>query len=171
LSAPRPNLSPAMSHHDTAPRRTLLDERCARHQFEAAVDRCRQCGNTFCGQCLVYSFGEKQPPFCIPCALSASGIRSNAANRPAMPKKELRRRQRAEARVAEEVEARAATTTAQIDWSLPIDGTDPDADPDFPSFEDDEPTVVRPTAPAPPPATPKPKGGLFGRKKNKVVPF
>jgi hypothetical protein len=160
-----------MTNNDTAHRRSMLDERCARHQFEAAVDRCRQCGNTFCGECLVYSFGEKQPPFCIPCALSASGIRSNAARTPAMPKKELRRRQKAEARIAEEEEARAGTTTAQIDWSLPINGTDPNADPDFPHFEDDEQTGARPTAPAPPPAAQKSKGGLFGRKKNKAVPF
>jgi hypothetical protein len=162
-----------MAHHDNAHSRSLLDERCARHQFEAAVDRCRQCGNTFCGECLVYSFGEKQPPFCIPCALSASGIRSNAGRAPALPKKELRRRQKAEARVAEEAEARSAqaATTAQIDWSLPINGTDPNADPDFPRFEDDETAVVRPSAPAPPPAAPKQKGGLFGRKKNKAVPF
>ncbi len=122
-------------------------------------------------ECLVYSFGEKQPPFCIPCALSASGIRSNAGNRPTLPKKELRRRQKAEARIAEEEEARAATTTTQIDWSLPINGTDPNADPDFPHFEDDDPGAPRPAAPPPPPSAPKPRGGLFGRKKNKAVPF
>ncbi len=170
---PRQSLSFAMAHDDTAHRRSLLDERCARHQFEAAIDRCRQCGNTFCGECLVYSFGEKQPPFCIPCALSASGIRSNAGRAPSLPKKELRRRQKAEARIAEEAEAQARTanTGTQIDWSLPINGTDPNSDPDFPRFEDDDRSRKRPAAPAPPPPSPKSKGGLFGRKKNKVVPF
>ena len=160
-----------MAHHDTAHRRSLLDERCARHQFEAAVDRCRQCGNTFCGECLVYSFGEDQPPYCIPCALSASGIRSNAGRAPSLPKKELRRRQKAEARIAEEAEARAASPSAKIDWSLPINGTDPNTDPDFPRFDDDGSGSGRPKAPTPPPASPKHKGGLFGRKKNKSVPF
>jgi hypothetical protein len=162
-----------MSHHDTAHRRSLLDERCARHQFEAAVDRCRQCGHPFCGECLVYSFGEKQPPFCIPCALSAAGVRSNAARQPALPKKELRRRQRAETRVAEEAAQRASAGTAQIDWSLPIDGTGGEVvtDSPFPSFDDDAESTLRPQAPTPPPATTKPRGGLFGRKKNKAVPF
>ena len=65
-----------------------------------------------------------------------ASARTRGTGRPC-PKKELRRRQKAEARIAEEAEARAATTTAQIDWSLPINGTDPDADPDFPRFEDD----------------------------------
>jgi hypothetical protein len=160
-----------MAHHDTAHRRSLLDERCARHQFEAAVDRCRQCGNTFCGECLVYAFGEKQPPFCIPCALAASGVRSNAARQPAMAKKELRRRQRAEARIAEEAEVRSESATTQIDWSLPINGTDPNSDPDFPHFEDDGSDAPRPKAPTPPPPAAKHRGGLFGRKKNKAVPF
>jgi hypothetical protein len=161
-----------MAHHDTAHHRSLLDERCARHQFEAAVDRCRQCGHTFCGECLVYSFGDKQPPFCIPCALSAAGVRSNAARSPAMPKKELRRRQKAEARIADEAAERASAAAApQIDWSLPINGTDPNQDPDFPRFDDGQPDAGRPKAPTPPPSSGKPRGGLFGRKKNKAVPF
>lgn len=161
-----------MSHDDTAHRRSLLDERCARHQFEAAIDRCRQCGHPFCGECLVYSFGDKQPPFCIPCALSASGVRSNAARQPALPKKELKRRQKAEARIAEEAEVRAGATTAQIDWSLPIiEGTGGQADSPFPTFDDDGKPTSRPQAPTPPPPSTKPRGGLFGRKKNKVIPF
>jgi hypothetical protein len=164
-----------MAHHDTDHTRSLLDERCARHQFEAAVDRCRQCGHPFCGECLVYSFGEKQPPFCVPCALSAAGVRSNAARPPAMPKKELRRRQKAESRVAEEAVARAATVGTRIDWSLPIDGngngSDPDQGPTFPTFDDGPDEKPRPQAPTPPPPRERARSGLFGRKKNKAVPF
>jgi hypothetical protein len=159
-----------MAQHDTAHRRSLLDERCARHQFEEALDRCRQCGHAFCGECLVYSFGDRQPPFCIPCALSASGVRAGAARVPAMPKKEIRRRQKEDARIAREQAIREEPTPTPIDWSLPINGTDPNEDPDFPSFED-PPQVGRPQPPSPPPSKDRIKPGLFGRKKNKVVPF
>jgi len=118
----------------------------------------------------VYSFGDKQPPFCIPCALSASGVRSNAARSPAMPKKELRKRQR-EVERARERTAMAEQTTTRIDWSLPIDGSGAGEETAFPSF-DDQPTAA-PTAPspAPPSSGGRSRGGLFGRKKNKVVPF
>jgi hypothetical protein len=166
-----------MAHQDTDHSRSLLDERCARHQFEAAIDRCRQCGHPFCGECLVYSFGEKQPPFCVPCALSAAGVRSNAARPAAMPKKELRRRQKAEARVAEEAEARAANVETRIDWSLPIDGSGSGSGsesaegPTFPTFDDVPDERPRPQAPKPPPPRGKTRGGLLGRKKNKAVPF
>jgi hypothetical protein len=159
-----------MAHHDTAHRRSPLDDRCTRHQFEAAIDRCRQCGHPFCGECLVYSFGEKQPPFCIPCALSASGVRSNAARVPAMPKKELKKRQR-EVERARERAAVAEQTTTQIDWSLPFDGSDPTEGEGFPSFDDQPNAAPAPPSPAPPNSGGRPKGGLFGRKKNKVVPF
>lgn len=158
-----------MAHHDSAHRRSPLDERCTRHQFEAAIDRCRQCGHPFCGECLVYSFGEKQPPFCIPCALSASGVRSNAARSPAMPRKELKKRQRE----VERTRARAATaeeTSTRIDWSVPFDGSDPAEGSVYPDFDDQPAAAPTPPAPAPPNSG-RSKGGLFGRKKNKVVPF
>ena len=44
----------------------------------------------FCGECLVYSFGPKKPPFCIPCAVAAAGIRTNAGNRPVVDARELK---------------------------------------------------------------------------------
>lgn len=119
----------------------------------------------------MYSFGEKQPPFCIPCALSASGVRSNAARTPTMPRKELKKRQREVERTRERA-AMADQSTTKIDWSVPIDGNGPgdgerDAFPDF----DDQPGAA-PMAPSPaPPSSGRAKGGLFGRKKNKVVPF
>ena len=48
---------------------------CGRHQFETAQGQCRTCGGLFCEDCLVYALGPKQPPFCIPCAVVAGGIR------------------------------------------------------------------------------------------------
>jgi hypothetical protein len=48
---------------------------CEAHPFDAAHDDCRMCGHSFCSECLVYSFGPKRPPFCVPCALAAAGVR------------------------------------------------------------------------------------------------
>ena len=161
-----------MTHTASAPLSQFMDERCARHQFEAAIDRCRECGHAFCGECLVYSFGERQPPFCIPCALSASGVRSNAGRTPALSKKEIRRRQKETERLAKESAAQteAAAGEAQIDWSLPVNGSDPNHDPAFPRFEEDGEGAPRPQPPTTPPSR---SGGLAGRfrRKNKVVPF
>src|SRR4051794_4112830 len=78
-----------------------MQGRCDKHLFEAAEDRCGKCGFEFCGECLVYSFGAKKPPFCIPCAVAAAGIRSNAGIKPmATPRelKALRKERRAVAR-------------------------------------------------------------------------
>ncbi|MEY2423374.1 MAG: hypothetical protein QOI95_3441 [Acidimicrobiaceae bacterium] len=67
-----------------------MQGRCDKHLFEAAEDRCGKCGYEFCGECLVYSFGAKKPPFCIPCAVAAAGIRSNAGIRPMADARELK---------------------------------------------------------------------------------
>jgi hypothetical protein len=78
-----------------------MQGRCDKHLFEGAEDRCGKCGYEFCGECLVYSFGAKKPPFCIPCAVAAAGIRSNAGVRPiadASELKALRKERRSAAR-------------------------------------------------------------------------
>jgi hypothetical protein len=69
-----------------------LEERCARHQFEAAEDVCRTCGYDFCGECLVYAFGANKAPYCLSCALAASGVRSTATVRPVRSKREIKDR-------------------------------------------------------------------------------
>lgn len=102
--------------HDFDHRHSPLDERCVRHQFEPAIDRCRQCGNAFCGECLVYSFGPKEAPFCVPCALAAAGVRSTAGRAPVASKREMRRREK-EARQVRRNEAPPSRPT--IDWSIP----------------------------------------------------
>lgn len=53
-------------------------DHCLRHMEEAASGQCRSCNGTFCARCLVYSFGPKKPPFCVGCALVASGVRNGA---------------------------------------------------------------------------------------------
>jgi hypothetical protein len=67
-----------------------MQGRCDKHLFETAEDRCGKCGYEFCGECLVYAFGAKKPPFCIPCAVAAAGIRSNAGIKPIADGRQLR---------------------------------------------------------------------------------
>jgi len=48
-----------------------------RHYEEPVVAYCRTCTRPYCSRCLVYSFGPDKPPFCVGCALTASGLRNN----------------------------------------------------------------------------------------------
>lgn len=48
---------------------------CLRHYEEPPAGICRTCQQAFCTRCLVWSFGPKKPPFCVACALRASGVR------------------------------------------------------------------------------------------------
>jgi hypothetical protein len=103
-------------------------ESCTKHPHELGVGLCRRCGQSWCSNCLVYSFGPKKPPFCMSCAMVAGGVRTNATL-PAMPRKQLKaqmRAQKAAAKAAakeaaaepkESVEAAAAFT--ETDWSAP----------------------------------------------------
>ena len=54
--------------------------RCDKHLFEDASGVCRSCGRAYCDDCLVYAHGPGKAPFCIPCALTAAGVRSTAAS-------------------------------------------------------------------------------------------
>jgi hypothetical protein len=114
-----------------------MDVRCDRHGFELAEDTCRNCGFGFCSECLVYSFGRKQQPYCVSCALAAAGVRSNAARQPAMSRKELKR-QAKERKKSEKARRTAKTVqSVEIDWSLPAD-VEPTNDDDFAWLEDAE---------------------------------
>jgi hypothetical protein len=53
---------------------------CDKHLFEQATGMCRDCRRPFCADCLVYAYGPNKAPFCIPCALTAAGVRSTAAS-------------------------------------------------------------------------------------------
>ena len=81
---------------------------CVRHYEEPMEAYCRACNRSFCNRCLVYSFGPKKPPYCVGCALSASGVRPTklpvAAIAPPPPVD--KRAERAERRAAK-AEARA----------------------------------------------------------------
>jgi hypothetical protein len=81
-----------------------------RHYEEPVVAHCRTCARPYCSRCLVYSFGPDKPPFCVGCALNASGVRNKhkpvpvaAAAAPTVD----RRAERAQ-RKLEKAEAKAA---------------------------------------------------------------
>lgn len=87
-----------------------MDGRCTRHQFEPADGVCRNCGFEFCAECLVFAFGPDKPPYCIPCALAASGVRANTSQ-PRLSRREVRRRDK-ERRRAEKAAARQGRAPA-----------------------------------------------------------
>jgi hypothetical protein len=65
---------------------------CQVHPYEVAEGLCRSCGGPFCADCLVYPFGPVKPPYCVPCAVSAAGVRRNARNPTVVVPKETKRR-------------------------------------------------------------------------------
>ena len=90
---------------------------CVRHQFDPAVDRCRTCDEPFCAECLLYAFGDNQPPFCMTCALAASGVRVRGAKAPRVSRREIRRREK-EAKAASSLRALPPPpTTPPGGWS------------------------------------------------------
>lgn len=81
---------------------------------------CRHCGDWFCSECLVYSFGPKKPPFCVGCALAAAGVRSNAGGAVKMSRREMKRREKAAAKAmkaAKQEREQAPAASLAIDWS------------------------------------------------------
>lgn len=84
---------------------------CMRHYEEPVVAHCRTCERPYCSRCLVYSFGPEKPPFCVGCALNASGVRNK--NKPvpvaaaAAPAPTVDRRAERAQRRAEKAEAKA----------------------------------------------------------------
>jgi hypothetical protein len=113
-----------------------MQGRCDKHLFESAEDTCGKCGYEFCGECLVYAFGPKKPPFCISCAVAAAGIRSSAGNRPLATRSEMRQI-RKERRSAE----RQARKQQQ---PVPVPESEPDTSPLLPWDESAAATDVGP---------------------------
>lgn len=97
---------------------------CVRHYEEPAADTCRTCRNDFCSRCLVYAFGPKKPPFCVGCALTASGVRSNRNQMVVHQAPEPRRLSRAE-RKAEKAARKLAAKHAKAGGSSPAPAEPP----------------------------------------------
>lgn len=103
-------------------------ESCTKHGHEPGVAICQRCGDSWCGSCLVYAFGPKKPPYCMGCAMVAGGVRSAAA-RPAVPRRELKAREKARKAAAKaeamamanpsEPEAAPVAALQETDWSSP----------------------------------------------------
>lgn len=91
-----------------------MDGSCDKHLFERRERNCRSCGGEFCGECLVYAYGPKKPPYCVSCALAAAGVRSSAARPVTRSRREMRREAK-EARRAEKLAARASEASSEID--------------------------------------------------------
>jgi hypothetical protein len=92
---------------------------CIRHYEEPVVALCRECAQAYCGRCLVFAFGPNKPPYCVGCALTASGVRSRNRNPVPMPSASPddvaptdKRVERAQARAAK-AEAKAAAKAAK----------------------------------------------------------
>jgi len=94
-----------------------MDGRCYVHGFELADNHCRNCGMQFCTECLVYAFGANKPPYCISCALGASGVRANAARQPTMSKRDIRRMARDRKKAEKSRQAAAPKVEVQpVSW-------------------------------------------------------
>ena len=91
-------------------------ESCSKHPHEMGVALCRRCGQSWCSNCLVYSFGPKKPPFCMSCAMVAGGVRTNATL-PAMPRRQLKAQMR-----AQKAAAKAAAKDATAEPKEPARG-------------------------------------------------
>jgi len=63
--------------------RGIAVNHCLRHYEEPLMAYCRTCRNPFCSRCLVFSHGPNKPPYCVGCALFASGIRNGNNRAPA----------------------------------------------------------------------------------------
>ena len=82
---------------------------CMRHYEEPVAGMCRVCNRPFCNRCLVFAFGPDKPPYCIGCALAASGVRGSLKNQiPIAAAPEAHNLDRAQRR-AEKAQARATT--------------------------------------------------------------
>ena len=54
-------------------------DRCDRHQFDPAVDRCGRAATSFCIDVPRVPLGPPKPPYCLPCAVDAAGVRNGRA--------------------------------------------------------------------------------------------
>jgi hypothetical protein len=65
---------------------------CVQHPFEHSENLCGQCGLEYCRNCLVYPHGPRKLPLCVPCALSAGGVRAAARTKSGLSKREIKQR-------------------------------------------------------------------------------
>lgn len=130
-----------------------MDGHCEKHVFEATEGLCRSCGGEFCGDCLVYAYGHKKPPYCVSCALTAAGVRSTAARHKVRSRREMKREFKEQQRAAKLATKASGTATSDLFEATTIPVSGPSAEFEF-TISDDG-TVERPSTddiPPPPPA-------------------
>lgn len=71
----RPVSVTKLGRQDTVGPHDMIDS-CHTHRDEPPAGTCRSCLRAFCDHCLVYAFGHHKPPYCIRCALVATGVRA-----------------------------------------------------------------------------------------------
>jgi hypothetical protein len=120
---------------------------CVRHPFEHSENLCSLCGLEFCRDCLVNPGGSRKRALCVQCALAASGVRSTAANRPALSKRELKKRMKER----HEEDKALARLQRQAEPLPPI------ANPFTPGWAIEDGPVAPPTSLPPPPPPPAPE--------------
>jgi hypothetical protein len=92
---------------------------CTKHPHEPMMATCRRCAQPWCATCLVHTYGPTKPPYCIACAMVASGVRTNGAP-PAATRKELKARAKEAKRAAKEAK-RAAREAAAVEVADGVD--------------------------------------------------
>ncbi len=121
-----------------------MEGRCERHNFDRAIDLCGRCGGEYCSDCLVYPFGPRKPPFCLPCAVSQGGVRSSAATYRALSGRKMRQLQK---------QRKAALVAAQGNQPPPPPPAEPESQtPEVAAFADELPPATYEWFPAAEPA-------------------
>jgi hypothetical protein len=130
-----------------------MDGHCEKHVFEGKQGTCAHCGGDFCGDCLVYTQGRKQPPLCVSCALAFAGVRSTAARPVVRSRREIKREMKAKKR-AEKLAAKTRTVDPAVLFDAkPLGPTEPPSpSPGRSQFEfeftiSDDGSVERPAEP------------------------
>lgn len=121
---------------------------CLRHYEEPTAAVCRSCKGPFCTRCLVFSFGPKKPPYCVGCALIASGVRNGNLKD---------NRERVAGETALDAQVSAGREPETFDWSRPIHNTIGGGTPNRESFSDSRSKRSERHG--------KKSGSIFGRRK------
>ena len=58
-----------------------MQSTCAKHWTDRAEGRCEDCGEAYCGECLVPPVRRGQPLRCIECTLVAAGVKTRPGRR------------------------------------------------------------------------------------------
>ncbi len=130
---------------------------CQVHPYEVAEGLCRSCGGPFCADCLVYPFGPTKPPYCVPCAVTAAGVRRSARNPRVVVPKETKRRLK-EWRKARKRDLQSPSPDGIATWQKMDDAEAVDDEEAVEARDDAEREALR--LPPPQPETPTPPPGV-----------